>query len=117
MSSMTGGDQLDFFEMTLSFLKSVQNLLVPSFLSTTTINKLWGDLDGHVIFAANISITALSIIGCLATGVQYGLNLIAGWLPLSILILIVLPFQSQCPFLQRGLHFVLLNPHLFLCDY
>ena len=33
MWSMTGGCQLDFLEMLFSFLKSVQNLLVPSFLT------------------------------------------------------------------------------------
>ena len=45
MLSMTGSGQLDFFEMLFNFLRSVQNLLVQSFLSMTTIGKLQGDLD------------------------------------------------------------------------
>ena len=53
MSSMTGSGQLDFFEM-FYFLKSAQNLLVPSFLLTTTTGRPQGDLDECIIFAANI---------------------------------------------------------------
>ena len=60
MSLMTENGQQDFFEMLFSFLKSIHNLLVPSFLSTTTIGKHQCDLDGHIIFAANISFTARS---------------------------------------------------------
>ena len=70
MSSETGNGKLDFFEMLFSFVKSVQNLLVPSFLSTTAIVNLWGGLYGCIIFGANISATALSTIGCLAKGVH-----------------------------------------------
>ena len=91
MSSMTGCDQLDFFGMWFSFLISVQNLLVPSFLSVNHYREVPG-LSGwmHNIFAANISFTALSTIGCLAKGVLYGLNLTGGWSSVSIHILIVL---------------------------
>ena len=44
MSLITGSIQLDLIEMLFNFQKTVQNLLVPSFLSTTTIGKLQGDL-------------------------------------------------------------------------
>ena len=85
MSSIT---ESGFFEMLFNFLKSVQNILVPSFLSMTTIGKLQGDVDGHIIFADNMSFTVLSTTGCVAKGVLYGLNLIGEWLSVSILILI-----------------------------
>ena len=62
-------------------------------LSIISIGKLQGYLDGYIILAADVSYTALSTIGCLAKGVLYHLNLIGGWLPVSILIL------SQCLFL------------------
>ena len=88
---------------------------MPYFLSTTTIGKLQGALEGCIMFAANISFTALSTVGCLAKGILYGHNLIGGWLPVSILILIVWFFLSQCALLQRDLHFVLLNPQI--CQY
>ena len=77
---MTASGQLDFFQMLFSFHKSVQNLLVPSFLSTITIGKLQGDLGGCLMFAANISFTALSTIGLFTKRVLYGLNLIGEWL-------------------------------------
>ena len=98
MLLMTGSGQLDLFEMLFSFLKSLQNLLVPSFLSMTTIGKIQGDLGGHIIFAANISFTALSTIGCLAKGVLYGLSLKGGRLPVSLVILIVLVFTKSVSF-------------------
>ena len=113
---MTGSGQPDFFEMLFSFLKSVQNVSVLSILSTTTTGKLQGDLDGCTIFAAHISFTVLSTIRHLAKGALYGLNLIGGWLPVSKLNLIVLVFPKSVFFLQRDLHFVLLNPQLFLYD-
>ena len=97
MSSINGSGQLDFFEM-FNFLKSGQNLLVPSFLSMTIVGKIQGDLDGCIILAANMSFTALSTIGCSAKGVLYGLNLIDGWLPVSIPILIVLVFPKSVSF-------------------
>ena len=84
--------------MLFNFLKSVQNLLVPSFLSTTTTGNLQSYLDGYIIFAANISLTTLSTIGYLAKGVLYGFNLIGGWLPVSILILTVLVFSKSLSF-------------------
>ena len=56
---MTGSDPLDVFEMFFTFLESVINLLEPSFLSITTIEKLQGYLDGCIIFAANISLNCL----------------------------------------------------------
>ena len=62
MSSITGGGQLDLLQMRLSFLKSVQNLFDPPFLSTTTIWKLQGDLEGCIILAASISFIALSTV-------------------------------------------------------
>ena len=80
--------------MLFNFLKSVQNLLVQSFLSVTTTKKLQGDLDGHIKFAADISFIALSTTEHLAKGVLYGLNLIGGWLPVSKLILIMLVFHK-----------------------
>ena len=45
MLSITGSGQLDLFAMLFNCLKSVQNLLVASILSTTTIGKLRADLD------------------------------------------------------------------------
>ena len=108
---MTGNGQLDSFEKLFSFLRSVQNLLVPSILSTTTIERLQGDHDGHIMFATNISFTALSTIRCFTKGVLYSVNFIGGWLPVSIHIIIVLVFpKSVSLFLQRGLHFILFNP-------
>ena len=86
--------------MLFSLLKSVQNLLVLSFLSATTIGKLWGDLDECVLFAFNI-LTALSTIGCLTKGFLYGLNLIGGWLVVSILILIVLILPKSVSFCEQ----------------
>ena len=59
-----------------NFLKSVQNLIIPSLLSTTTIEKLQSYLDGCIMFAANIIFTVLSATGCLTKGVLYDLNLI-----------------------------------------
>ena len=103
MSSITGNGQLDF-EMLFNFLMSVQNLLVPSFLSMTIIGKLQGDLDGHITFAANISFTALATIWCLAKGVLYGLNLIGGWLPVSIFILIILGLPWSVSFFCKEIY-------------
>ena len=98
LSPRTESGQLDFFEMLFSFLKSVQNLLVSSFLSTPTIGKLQGDMDGQIIFTANISFTALSTIACLAKGVLHSLNLMHGWLIVLILILGVLDFPRPVSF-------------------
>ena len=65
MLSMTQSGQLDFAEMLFNFLKSVQNLLMPSMKSTTMIGELQGDLVGFIIFATSISVTVLSTIGML----------------------------------------------------
>ena len=48
-----------------------------------------------------MSFTALSTVGCLAKGVLYGLNLIGGWLPVSILMLIVLVFPKLVSFFAK----------------
>ena len=93
MSSMIGSGQLHLLKMLFSFLKSIQNLLVVSLFVLVvkrTIGKLQGDLDGCMIFAANMSFTTMSKIGCLAKGVLYGLNSRDECLPVSIIILIVL---------------------------
>ena len=71
---------------------------MPSSWSTITIGKLKGDLGGCIMFAANISFTALSTIGCLAKGVLYGLSLIGGRLLVSILILIVMVLPKSLSF-------------------
>ena len=112
MSSMAESGQLDFFGMLFSFLKSVQNLLMPSFLSTTTLGKLQGDLD-RCIIAANISFTALSSTGCLAKGVLYGLNFIGRWLPVSIFMVFVLVFPVYVFFSAKRSTLVPLNLLLF----
>ena len=69
ISSITGSGQLDLLQMRLSFLKSVQYLFDPSFLSTTTIGKLQGDLEGCIILAASISSIALSTVALFEKGV------------------------------------------------
>ena len=76
ISSITGRGQLDCF--VIFFLKSVQNLLDPFFLSTTTMGKLQGDLEGCIMLAANISSIALSTIFLLAKGVLYGFSFMGG---------------------------------------
>ena len=69
ISSITSSGQPDLLQMRLSFLKSVQNLFDPSFLSTTTIGKLQGDLEGCIILAASISSIALSTVALFEKGV------------------------------------------------
>ena len=84
MSSITGSGPLDFFfDMLFSFLQSIQNLLMQSLLSATIIGKSQGDLEGCIIFAADISFTAMSTIGHIAKGVLYGFSFIGGWLPVQ----------------------------------
>ena len=101
--------------MLFSFLKQVQNLFVPSFLSTTITGKLHSDLNA-CMFAANIEFTALSTTGHLAKGVLYGLNLIGGWPQMSILILIVLVFPKSVSLPAQQPMFFLFNPQLFYGD-
>ena len=60
----------------------------------TIKGQLQGDPDGCTVFAASILFTALSTNEHLAKRVLCGLNLIGGWLPVSILFLILLVFPN-----------------------
>ena len=86
------------------------------FLSATTIGNLQGHLDAHIILAANMSFTALSTVYTFGKGSSVCVNLIGGWFPVSILILLYSSFLNKCSFPQDYLHSVLLNPQLFLYD-
>ena len=78
MSSINGSGYEFNFVILFNFLKSTQNLFVPSFLSEITTGKLYGDFDLEMILASIISSTTLSMVFLLFKGVLYGLSLIGG---------------------------------------